>query len=111
MALKPFITIGFLLSSTYGGVWAVNNPEKWMNEEKITAYRNYVDAKSLQTITVNGEKYNIKGEDIDFLSLYDMAKAEAEQIIASGNTQKYRQQLIEYNSFFRMIGAEEIPLD
>ena len=111
MTAKAILTIGFLVTSTYGGVWAVHHPEQWMNENQIKAYRNFIDAQDLKTITINGKDYQIENGELDLLKLYDMARAEADRILASGDVDPYRNQLREYNAFFRMIGADEIPLN
>lgn len=110
MAIKPVIMIAFLVSSAWGAQWAVNNPEQWMDEEKIAAYQKFNEMKNIQSITIQGQDYRIENGDIDLIKLYDMARAEANRIIASGDTENYKTQLREYNAFFRMIGADEIPL-
>lgn len=88
----------------------MNNPEKWMDEGQIKAYRDFVGARNLNAITIDGKQYSIENGDVDLLQLYEMARGEADRILADGDVASYKVQLNEYNIFFRMMGAEEIPL-
>ena len=101
-----------IASTVWSVQWAVDNPDEWMPPpEQIESMKTFFGSSDMQTIEIAGRTYDLRDGDVDILKLYKLARKEADRMIATGDVTQYKKELTEYNEFFKMIGAEEIPVE